>query len=243
MRPDEALDRAGERALREARAFAQAGFDSIILENFGDAPFYADQVPTETSAALAILATAVKDYVSIPVGLNVLRNDGVSALKIAAMTGLSYIRVNVISGVYATDQGIITGRAAELLRLRESWNASHIQILADVLVKHATPLSTSTLELAAEEAVLRGGAQGFIISAETTGRAVGDSHLENAARVSEHLGVPFYVGSGASEAQLPALKRARAGIIVSSALREGKKPGAELNTRALRAFVKKYHSA
>jgi len=240
---DAALDRAGERALKEARAFAQAGFDSIILENFGDVPFYADQVPTETAVALGILATAVRDYVSIPVGLNVLRNDALTSLKIAAMTGLSFIRVNVLSGIYATDQGLITGRAAELLRLRESWNASHIQIMADVLVKHAQPISTASLELAAEEAVLRGGASGFVVSGETTGRAVGESVLEKASAVSAHLGVPFYVGSGATESQLPALKRAGAGIIVSSALREGKRAGAPLNPRALRDFVKKFKSA
>ena len=38
--PD-ALSRAGLWAVREAKLLEQAGFQAIIVENFGDAPFYA----------------------------------------------------------------------------------------------------------------------------------------------------------------------------------------------------------
>ncbi|HNH39334.1 MAG TPA: BtpA/SgcQ family protein, partial [Microthrixaceae bacterium] len=40
---------------------------------------------------------------ALPVGINVLRNDARAALAIAAVTGASFIRVNVLSGVAATD--------------------------------------------------------------------------------------------------------------------------------------------
>ena len=63
-------------------------------------------------------------------GVNVLRNDALSALAIAAATDCSFIRVNVLSGAAWTDQGYIEGRSPKLLyrdRLR-----CDITIMADV---------------------------------------------------------------------------------------------------------------
>ena len=34
-----------ERAVHDARALEEGGFDAAIVENFGDAPFYKDDVP------------------------------------------------------------------------------------------------------------------------------------------------------------------------------------------------------
>ena len=58
--------------------------------------------------------------IKAPVGVSVLRNDGLAALAAAAAAGAAFIRLNVLSGTYATDQGIITGRADEVLRRRQS---------------------------------------------------------------------------------------------------------------------------
>ena len=53
------------------------------------------------------LACAVRQRVSLPLGINVLRNDGHSALAVAAASGASFIRVNVLCGARVTDQGLI----------------------------------------------------------------------------------------------------------------------------------------
>src|SRR5437870_544044 len=70
--------------------------------------------------------------------VSVLRNDPRAALAIAAMTGASFIRINVHTGVMFTDQGIIEGEAADTLRLRKSI-APDVAIFADHFVKHAIP--------------------------------------------------------------------------------------------------------
>ena len=49
-----------------------------------------------------------------------------------------FIRVNVLTGIMATDQGLIEGKAYDLLRYRRELGAE-VGILADVLVKHARP--------------------------------------------------------------------------------------------------------
>jgi len=73
-----------QRAVHEARLLAEHGFDALIVENFGDAPYFAQQVEPHTVAAMALIVGSVQAAVAIPCGLNVLRNDAQAALAIAA---------------------------------------------------------------------------------------------------------------------------------------------------------------
>ena len=129
-------------ALADAAAYLAGGADGLVVENFGDAPFFASEVPPHTVAAMArIAAEVVEAAAGVPVGINVLRNDAQAAMGIAAASGASFVRVNVLSGAMLTDQGLIEGQAAELLRLRRQLEATEVGIFADVLVKHAYPLA------------------------------------------------------------------------------------------------------
>ncbi|MBI3556155.1 MAG: phosphorybosylanthranilate isomerase [Deltaproteobacteria bacterium] len=112
----EAVSRAARHAVSEAKMLEAAGFEGIIVENFGDAPFYRSKVPPLTISAMSVIVASVRDVTKLPLGINVLRNDGRAALAIAAVAGAQFIRVNVLTGVAATDQGIIEGEAAELMR-------------------------------------------------------------------------------------------------------------------------------
>ena len=67
-----------------------------------------------------------------------------------------------------TDQGTITGRAAELARMRAAV-APHVEVFADVFVKHATPPPGSNITLVAADTYRRGGADALIISGTATG--------------------------------------------------------------------------
>lgn len=237
----DALSRAGLLAVREAKALEQAGFDGLIIENFGDAPFYKIQVPPETIASMAILCAAVREAVKIPIGVNVLRNDGRAALAIAAVAGCDFVRINVLSGVAATDQGLVEGDAAFLLRERERLGASRVAILGDVHVKHARSLSSEDIELGVEEIALRASADGVVVTGSTTGRPVDFAQLQKAHSITSVHGIPLYVGSGATLKNLAELKRFATGIIVGSALRRGGKAGAPLDPKALRDFAKAFH--
>src|SRR4051812_44254185 len=126
-------------ALRDALALRDGGCDAIAFENFGDRPFFKGSVPAETIAGLTRVISEVVAEVKLPFGVNVLRNDALSAIAIAAATGAAFIRVNVHAGAMLTDQGIIEGRAAESLRLRAAI-APGLLIFADHMVKHAMPL-------------------------------------------------------------------------------------------------------
>ncbi|MHC4730305.1 MAG: BtpA/SgcQ family protein, partial [Planctomycetota bacterium] len=128
------------RAVKDAEAYAGGGVHALIVENYGDAPFLKDHLPPETVAALTRCAAAVRDAVALPLGINALRNDARAALGIAVAVGASFVRVNVHTGVVATDQGLVEGRAAETLRVRAALGAEAVKIVADAHVKHGRPL-------------------------------------------------------------------------------------------------------
>ncbi|HHP7231514.1 MAG TPA: BtpA/SgcQ family protein, partial [Xenococcaceae cyanobacterium] len=93
------------RAEQEATALAAGGADGIIVENFFDAPFAKERVDPAVVSAMSLIVDRLKGMVTIPIGINVLRNDAHSSMAIASCLGIEFIRVNVLTGVMATDQG------------------------------------------------------------------------------------------------------------------------------------------
>src|SRR4051794_7613276 len=97
----------GEVVIRDAEALAGGGVNGLMLENFGDVPFYPGRVPAHTVAAMTAIAAEVRRrFPELPLGINVLRNDGCSAMAIAAAVGAHFVRVNILCGARLADQGI-----------------------------------------------------------------------------------------------------------------------------------------
>lgn len=225
------------RAEEDARILADAGFDGVIVENFGDAPFYKTQVPPETTAALAVACAAVRAALprAVAVGVNVLRNDACAALGIAAAAGLDLVRVNVLAGAAVTDQGVIEGRAAEVLRTRAAL-CPQVAIVADLRVKHARPLVARPLVEEARELTGRAGADAVIVSGVATGAGV-DAEALAAARgaLGDH---PLLVGSGATARSVAGLLAHADGVIVGTAIKRGGRTTARVDPKRAAAFVR-----
>ncbi|MBF2051043.1 MAG: photosystem I biogenesis protein BtpA [Leptolyngbya sp. IPPAS B-1204] len=205
-----------DRAEQEATALASGGVDGIIVENFFDAPFPKDAVDPAVVSAMSLVVQRLMHLVTLPIGINVLRNDAHSAMAIASCVQAQFIRVNVLSGVMATDQGLIEGQAHQLLRYRRELG-SDVKILADVLVKHARPLGSPNLTTAVQETIERGLADGVILSGWATGSPPSLEDLELASAAAN--GTPVFIGSGASWENIPRLIQAADGVIVSSSLK------------------------
>ena len=209
-----------DRAEQEATALAAGGVDGIIIENFFDAPFTKDCVDPAVVSAMTLIVDRLQGMVMLPIGINVLRNDARSAMAIATCTDVQFIRVNVLTGVMATDQGLIEGKAHELLKYRRELG-SQVAILADVLVKHARPLGTPNLTTAVKDTIERGLADGVILSGWATGSPPTQEDLELASAAAGDT--PVFIGSGANWENIPQLMQAADGVIVSSSLkRHGK---------------------
>ena len=204
------------RAEQEATALSAGGVDAIIVENFFDAPFTKDCVDPAVVSAMTLIVDRLKGMVMLPIGINVLRNDARSAMAIATCTDVEFVRVNVLTGVMATDQGLIEGKAHELLRYRRELG-SNVAIIADVLVKHARPLGTPNLTTAVKDTIERGLADGVILSGWATGSPPTQEDLELASAAAGDT--PVFIGSGANWENIPDLMQAADGVIVSSSLK------------------------
>ena len=209
------------RAEQEATALSAGGVDGIIIENFFDAPFAKDRVDPAVVSAMTLIVDRLKGMVTLPIGINVLRNDAHSAIAIATCVGVDFIRVNVLTGVMATDQGVIEGRAYELMRYRRELG-SEVGILADVLVKHASPLGTPpNLTTAVQDTIQRGLADGIILSGWATGNPPSKEDLKLARSAAGNTTV--FVGSGANWDNISDLLSAADGVIVASSLKRNGK--------------------
>lgn len=182
-----------ERALADTRTLEAGGVDGLMIENFHDAPFRKDRVSPATIAAMTAAAIEVRRATRLPIGINVLRNDIISAISVAHVAGAQFVRCNVYIGAAVTDQGILEGAAEVAVRCRGELGAG-VAILADVEVKHAAQLASRPLALQAKDAINRGCADGVVVSGEETGRATSQQALLEAR--SAIPSAALIVGSG-----------------------------------------------
>ena len=224
--------------LRDAEALASGGVHGLMLENYGDLPFYPDRVPAYVVAHLTALACEVRRrFPQMPLGINVLRNDGRSALAVAHAAGAQFIRVNVLCGARAADQGILHGIAHDLLRERAVLGAAaSIRIFADVDVKHSAPLARRPLEDEVSDTLHRGLADVLIVSGSGTGRATDPGHVA-AARAAAGGKAPVFVGSGVTARSLPEYLPHADGFIVGSAFKTDNDPSEPVDAARVRELV------
>lgn len=230
------MDQVVEHAVSDAVVLGAAGFPALMIENFGDVPFHAGPVPSETVAAMTVAVAAVREATDATVGVNVLRNDALAALGIAAATGARFVRVNVLTGMMYTDQGPIIGDAASVIR-RRSLLAPEVEVWADVMVKHGTAPTGTSIGHAAVDTVERGLADALIVSGTGTGHEP-DPADAVAVRSAVGAAIRIVIGSGATVDNLARLSEVADSVIVGSSLKPGGNPAERVDTDLASHFVK-----
>jgi len=233
------LERVVQAAVTDARVLEEAGLDGVVVENFGDVPFYAERVPPETIAAMSLAVSAIGSAVRFPIGVNVLRNDARAALGLCAATRASFLRVNVHVGASVTDQGWIEGRAAETLRERARLWAGVPEaapfVFADVDVKHATPLGETDLGSIAEDTHERGGADVLLVTGSGTGK---EASFDDVRRVRQAVPeAPVLVASGITDKTVARAFQEAHGAIVGTWLKREGRVGHPVDPARARALV------
>jgi membrane complex biogenesis BtpA family protein len=224
------LDEVTDAAVADAGALSAGGCDGMVFENFGDRPFR-KLVDPETIASMTRVIGECARRITIPFGVNVLRNDARAALAVAAATGASFIRINIHIGAMLTDQGIIEGDAAATLRLRASL-APNVLIFADYMVKHASPIGECSVHDLRE----RGLADAIIISGKETGEPADVTRLASAR---QSIDAPLIIGSGLTAENAASYADADGAIVGTSIKHDGRieMPVDPLRVeRAVRAF-------
>jgi len=228
------MERVLASARADAAALAEGGADAILVENFGDVPFAAGRVDAGTVAAMSVAIAAIARDVALPIGVNVLRSDPMSALAIAAATGASFVRVNVHVGAVVADQGLLLSGAHDTLRYRRLLGAD-VKIFADVETKHGAPLAPVPLALEARDCVERGLADGLVVTGVATGEPTALADLERVRGAVPDT--PLLVGSGATPETAAELLSVADALIVGTSVKRDGLVGNPVDPRRVRRLV------
>ena len=208
-----------EAAVAEARAYREAGFGGLIVENTHDRPYLKRAVGPEVVAAMAAVARELRREVPLPLGIQVLAGANREAVAVAHACGARFVRAEGFVFAHVADEGLIESDAGELLRYRRAIGAGDVRVFADVKKKHSAHALTADVDLAetarAAEFFL---ADGVIVTGASTGRPADPAEVD---AVSEAVDIPTLVGSGITAENLRQFARADAFIVGSSLKKDG----------------------
>ncbi|MDD3049876.1 MAG: BtpA/SgcQ family protein [Candidatus Cloacimonetes bacterium] len=207
-----------EFAVKEADIFQKYRVDAIMLENMHDIPYLNRKIGPEIVACMTRVAVAVKQTVSVPLGIQILAAANKEALAVAQAANLEFVRVEGFVFGHVADEGYIDSCAGELLRYRRHLNAEHIAILTDIKKKHSAHSITSDVTLAetakAAEFFL---SDGLIVTGASTGM---EADLNEIVEVKEKSHLPVIVGSGITRENFRNYKDYADGFIIGSFFKE-----------------------
>jgi len=241
-------------ALEEARKYEDAGFDAVIIENYGDRP-YAPRVSPGQAASMAVILRDVAKSLGIPVGVNLLRNSVYESVYAAHLGGARFIRANSLCEVRVSPEGIIfpgarmLARALQELDLYGPAEEGGFAVLADIDVKHSVPLAQGyTPGLLARECARRAGVplEVLIVTGPLTGEPPSPEALEEARVEASRYGLRVFAGSGVSQRNLAGLWRVADGFIVGSSVKVGGDPENPVSVELagkLAVLAKRYREA
>lgn len=193
-----------ERATEEARLYADAGVDGLLIENMHDVPYLRGQVGPEITAAMTAVGCAVKQAAPLPLGVQILAAANHEALAVAQACGAEFIRAENFAYAHVADEGLMPeAEAGPLLRYRRQIGAENIRIVADVKKKHSSHAITADVSLAeAARTTAFFGADGLVVTGIATGEP---TSVEDVRTVRNAVEVPVWIGSGLTPDNLPTL--------------------------------------
>lgn len=207
-----------ERAISDADAYIQGGVHALIIENMHDVPYLNGYVEPETTAAMAVVAQAIKQEIkTIPLGIQILAAANIEALAVAIAAGLDFMRVEGYVFAHVGDEGIHQASAPKLIRRRAALRGEHVKVFADIKKKHSAHSITSDISLVeTAEAAQFFCADGVIVTGAATGIAPASADV---ARVRSSVKTSVLVGSGITPENVKDFAPHADALIVGSALK------------------------
>ena len=203
-----------KKAMQEAQLLIEAGFDALLVENMGDAPYLSRTVGSEIIAAMTVVTTDIVSL-GLPVGVQVLAGANQAALSVATVSGAQFVRAEGFAFAHVADEGWMDGDAGELLRYRRQIK-SDVSVYCDVQKKHSAHSVTADLGLMDWiEGALFCGADGVVVTGKSTGYAPDHKALGDLPEVK----CPVLIGSGITPQNVSTYASYANGLIVGSYLK------------------------
>jgi uncharacterized protein len=205
-------------AVHDAKVLQDAGYDAILVENNYDLP-HKEFVGAGSIVSMAVCFSELKKVVKVPMGVCVLWNDYKTALALAKIFDLQFVRIPVFVDNVRTVFGDFYACNEKLNEYKKTVGVGkEVLVFTDIQVKHSELLNVRPLIESAKEAVEK-GSDGVIVTGKWTGDA---PKLEKLRKVKESVGtLPVIVGSGTNEDNLSSLLTIADVLVVGTSIKEG----------------------
>jgi len=227
-----------EHAVSEAKRLEDGGISGIQIENQFDRPFLKPgDIGYETVAAITAAAVAIRDQVSLPMGINIHLNGVEQAIAVAHAVNAGWVRAFALANAYVSQSGIIEAAGPNALRYRAQIHAEDVKIFGDFHVKHGSHfiISDRTMEEQVEDAVEH-GADVLIITGTKTGTSPVKSEI---MELREKLRKPLFIGSGFTAENAHELVPIIDGAIVGTYFKVDGKIENDVDVTRVKALMKK----
>jgi hypothetical protein len=201
-------------ALDDLHSLEIGGIQVAIVENMFDTP-YSNCPDLETIIAMSYALGYLKGKTKVKLGVNVQATSGTEEMSIANICGADFIRAETFVEMRMNSAGIMQNMCAELMRKKHELG-SEVKILADINVKHSSPLIQQPIEALIHQAV-EAGADGIILTGLVTGSS---PTVSDAETYKKYCGsTKLYIGSGVSTANINELMKFADGVIIGSSIK------------------------
>lgn len=207
-----------KRAWQDVKNIEKAGFDAIIIENYGDQPFLINEVPLESLISMAKIVSRITKKTKLKIGINIEFNAWKEELIMAKVMEADFIRVEVFNEFRFHESGLVFPSIAKILRARKSLNAESVKIFVDINVKNTFPIIKYD-----EKKILYTidkYADAIIYTGSETGKP---PKINDIKKLKENIHKPLYIGSGVNEKNIIEFLNIAEGVIVGTAIKEGNK--------------------
>lgn len=225
------------KALADACMLEKGGVDAVMIENMHDRPYLNREAGSEIIAGMTAVACAIKQKLSIPLGIQILAGANKAALAVALASGAGFIRSEGFVFGHLADEGMMNSDAGELLRYRKQIGAEHIRIYTDIKKKHSSHAISADVPLSetakAAEFFL---ADGVVVTGNSTGEK---ASVKDLTTVKQAVKIPVLIGSGITKDNLPDYWDLADGFIVGSSLKLGGRWENDVDSESVKSFMKK----
>lgn len=227
-----------DRAQQDAQALIDAGVDAMIVENFGDEPYFIGEPSAAQFAIMARAASLVRQMSDTPMGINVQFNAWEAEIALAYACEAEFVRVEVFVDTVLMAQGTVQPCAAQVTRYRKALGAMDVQLWADIQTKYTQNIIPQAITQSAQDAV-NAGADALIVTGAATGQATPLSVVSEVKAVTD---TSVLVGSGANLDTLAEVIQTADGAIVGSSLKVDGNAKNAVSLERTKAFMDKARS-
>ena len=220
-------------AIEDALKVQKGGVDGILFANESDMPYLQSYGPEMVTGYARVVAEVVR-YLDIPFGINVL-TDPVAAMAIANATGGQFVR-GYFTGTYVGDMPLMDSRGTEAIRLRHNLRADHICIIANANCGIGVSIDTRDIGTRIRGAIMHTRIDAVSVSGAAAGFEARYSEVEDAVKAAGEL--PVVIGTGSNKDNIGKFLEIANGAIVATALREGGKTLARVDSARVEEFMK-----